>query len=137
MPSERPTRNGIVFVHAQLSVMTICWFAVAFANALLTVVVPWTTTVVAILAFGAGVCTATLVVAPSAVTAYRVGGTLGVGAIGFRILSLLLMAGETVPIDDVVISVAITIMFNLLYWQWWLNVVGRWRKIIGWRPPPG
>ena len=120
------------YVRGTLVVVTVCWVAVAGGSTIVADPPRWAPLTVTVLAGLAGVCTGALAVRPRTNLAFRLGGTFGVGAIGFRINTLVLstLGPVGVTLDDFIISVAITTMFILVYMEWWLCVVGRWHNAI-------
>lgn len=117
--------NDFLLLRVELGLFSIGWLLLAWGNSFLGDFSPWSANFAAALALGASVCSGALVVSPHLHWAFQFGGALGVGAIGFRIVSLILTAGGSTAIQDAVLSITTTFMFIALYWTWWLRGVGQ------------
>lgn len=107
-----------------LGIVTVGWIVLAISNGLFAshLLTDW---LVAGLSASAGLCAGVLVFKPPSRSAYRLGGTLGIGAIAARIATILTQT-NMMSVNDIITSITVNVMFFVVYWTWWLDAVGPW-----------
>jgi len=109
----------------------VCWLMVGIANVAITYRFDWYPRLVGIMALCTAACTLILAIRPATGFAYRYGGTLAVGTLVLRGVSVVEGAMRTEDADFVWLAmnqIAITALLGGTYAWGWLHEVKTWHR---------